>query len=100
MDWSKTLKWLADNPSAGPGGDPDLFDMPLPEGFPDIEGQEWPFAPEWDEQCEGKIRFTMRSFLLRSPYPTSAFATCPILAFIVSLRIYIFQSLEKHGLKT
>ena len=21
MDWSKTLKWLADNPSAGPGGD-------------------------------------------------------------------------------
>jgi hypothetical protein len=55
MDWSKTLKWLADNPSAGPGGDPDLFDMPLPERFPNIEGQEWPFAPEWDGQCEGPI---------------------------------------------
>ncbi len=42
---------MADNPSAGPRGDPDLFDMPLPEVFPDVGGQEWPFAPEWDEPC-------------------------------------------------
>jgi hypothetical protein len=52
MGWSKTLKWLADNPSAGLGGDSDLFDMPLPEEFPNVEGQKWPFAPEWDERCE------------------------------------------------
>ncbi len=52
LDWSASLKWLVDHPSAEPGGDPDLFDMPLPEGLPYPEGEEWAFAPHYGEQGE------------------------------------------------
>ena len=61
-DWSKTLAWLEAHPTANPGGwpeedpetgelvgCPDLFDMPLPEGFPEPKG-EWTFSPYWGEQ--------------------------------------------------
>ena len=64
-DWSKTLAWLEAHPTANPGGwpeedpetgelidCPDLFDMPLPEGFPEPEGEEWTGVPYWGEQGE------------------------------------------------
>ncbi|OPY54662.1 MAG: hypothetical protein A4E48_00241 [Methanosaeta sp. PtaU1.Bin060] len=54
MNWSKSLKWLQDHPGAEPGGDPDLFDMPLPPEIK-VDGQEWTGSPEWGEQDDGII---------------------------------------------
>jgi len=52
MDWSETLAWLRDHPDAEPGGDADLFDMPLPAGI-EVAGEEWTGSPFWGEQGKG-----------------------------------------------
>ena len=53
FDWTETLAWLQEHPTATPGGwgEPDLFDVPLPPGFPQPEG-EWAGGPHWGEQDE------------------------------------------------
>jgi hypothetical protein len=51
-DWENTLAWLRANPGAEPGGDPDLFDVPLPTGFAPGKG-EWEGGPHWDESGVG-----------------------------------------------
>lgn len=50
LDWSESLKWLECHRNAEPGGEIDLFDMPLPEGFPYPDGEEWTFSPHFGEQ--------------------------------------------------
>jgi len=55
LDWYKTLEWLKQHPDAEPGGDVDLFDIPLPQGFDPGRGawegrphhEDWGTGIEW-----------------------------------------------------